>query len=683
VDHLSYQSSVTLILNKEEMRPLLILKGIDSKGLNLFYHAYLNRDFNNNQAELAQFIKEILITQSLMIATYFASIIDYYLNSFKGMSTVKPLIINSVTFKLLRKQIDSLKSIEKLSLSRRNSRKVDEKPLLLKNKTIDCVPEKKQDYDPTVSKCVINQPKTSPKSHQEPSAKILTSEESLRFFRAFRKFALYTQYLGFFKGIKAKLTQVSEDTQGEKAYLVDKSNFDKAFKNLSTLLSEITFEQNKIKSECEDSSFESLEFEFKDETLKLQKNITELPLNSLVADLIHLHNQSVSALLIEIRAQKITSMSVLEKNIIDNINSFLLISLTEMSRAQQNTIFWLEDLSTRVQVKALKDPLFCNCQPGFLISGIYGSFIAKAFTLKKIVPLTHYNQDIDTIFYIDKKCTNNQPLSITQYKQLEALIHSELTVEAQRRVRSFLKFSTWHGFEYQGQECDITLSAVPPVPVVSHCCILYRLNEHQVQFLENGEHALLHMKANKLNIIAPKDQHSDPVIMAHILKKTMSYLQDGVKLTLQSKIILGFMLLNEEIALPTICRFLSFYGCTNPETYARLLTDITIPFVIQTQKQVISIADYLIRKCLMVYPHLDANLVCIGLKTINFRPLLSSKSKLVEKEIYVFIHQEIQRYLSRNTQPSLANNRYPIFNCTAVPMRIYLPRQHDTLRQEV
>ena len=50
-----------------------------------------------------------------------------------------------------------------------------------------------------------------------------------------------------------------------------------------------------------------------------------------------------------------------------------------------------------------------------------------------------------------------------------------------------------------------------------------------VKFLENGEHALLHIKTERLNIIAPKEQHLQPNIMAHVLKKIFGYLDCGGK----------------------------------------------------------------------------------------------------------------------------------------------------------
>lgn len=359
--------------------------------------------------------------------------------------------------------------------------------------------------------------------------------------------------------------------------------------------------------------------------------------------------------------------------LIDSIELLLLVSYSATSIPQQNTLFWLIKIVNHVEENALKEPLFEHCQAGFLKAGVYGSLIAEAFTRShfdrpgaktlEASKLANYQKDIDSTFYIDHKFTKNQPLTVEQHAKIRELIAHELTENARKKGQTFtprstgIPISTWHGFDYQGQACDITWQENPPIPVISHCCLLLRLRENEVQFLENGTHALSHIKSNRLNIIAPQAQHSDPMVMAHVLKKIFLYLKNGTKLTLQSQTILGDLLGNDELAMLTIRRFIFFYGRQNPEYYSQIFKETPLPVVLLGEKKSFTLAEFLIRKYLSASEHLNTPLVVSALLSINYMPLFTIQAHVTSQEraLSDFMHYQIDLYLAKTRQSLIAD----------------------------
>lgn len=630
---LTFQISAQLILNTTEIYPILLMQGMAVHTLDLFFRAYKNRNFYGYQQELADFFIQVSQTEHAFIVRYFRQIMDYYC-----------AILPAENFNIEKTLVTPF-----LLALRKNEKIMHANPLITVEK-----PAADKQIKENIKKLDALEPQSQSviKDYlpQELLAKPLVFDEIL-FIRASRKKWLYSLYLDFFNQLHLYL-----DNPVTVAEIKDGENYANIYKRITLFCSTLIEQQHAVLEACT-VSVPPFEFRFKEETHRLWDLLHGEKKLSSTTTIFTLHNQVVSALAHEVRSQNKVHLCRQEELFIQHADEYLVLSFASMSLKQHNLLFWLQNLIPHVEAQALKEDLFVNCQAGFLQAGVYGSFIAKAFQLSQFVPLSenttnplmNHQEDIDCTIYVDKNLTGGHALTIKQHRRIAQLMNVLLPEEARSKARDYEDFSTWHGFFYQGQACDITLQSALPIPVISHCSILFNLNKNKVQFLEQGEHVLLHIRANKLNIIAPEKQWTDPIVMAHVLKKVLGYLQSGMRLSRHSKTILGDLLLNEPLALSTICRFISFYGHQKPEWYSHLFMHGSLPILINKQEVHISLAQYLIGHCLSVYDHLEKESALKALMTIDFKPFFIKMfhQSILKDALYQYIHLEISQYEKR------------------------------------
>jgi hypothetical protein len=592
-------------------------------------------------------LKNLAGCKNILILTYFISCLEY------SRSAYNPERKEEV--KMLKVLLDTFKQgLKEFLQSKELKAKCVEKESEL------CIIEKKED-DHVHSKISQNNKKGKKTNHKPKVVDqslelkpLLNMDDFVIQLRTYaktkRKIALYQLYSNLLIELMHQFNHIkSFGHENAKALKLDEQQFNRVNTYLIQFLSKILDQKSKVLLHLKEHDKVKVDFEFKAETMIIKKKISQ-NICSNIKDCFKTHNQMISALLLELHANDKQYNTGDESDLLAHINELLLFSYTGISDKQCATLIWLRELGEKVEKEALKNPSFENCQPGFFRAGIYGSFIAhmfenEAYSDESSSP-TQYDGDIDCAFYIDTKCSQHKNLSINQMEILQQLMHMYLSIEAQERFKIVQGgIATWHGFSYHGQKCDITFKESLPIPVVSHCCLFYGLNDNQVSFLSNGEHALLHIRTNRLNIIEPQEQHLQPCIMAHILKKVFMYMEKGVKLTQKSKIILGHLFNNEYVANLTITRFILTYSRTNLNYYSQIFSNFHFEVIIDNKINKFTLAEYIIKQAIRLDERINPDFAMKCIPLIDFKSFFHQEIRdfMFMGAILKFCHTEIRR----------------------------------------